>query len=118
MLLLASPVGVAVNKPPSNGSVTVTAVRGVFPWLVTVKVYVTVSTPRLVEHPLVSTSLNTPALVIAIASKQASGIIVTVGISSLTVAPDRSVTTPFTPVPLAVAWLVILPVSISDWVTT
>ena len=84
----------AVNKPPSNGSVTVTDVRGVFPWLVTVKVYVTVSTDA-VEHPLVSTSLNTPALVIAIASKQASGIIVTVGVSSLTVAPDRSVTTPF-----------------------
>ena len=117
MLLLASPDGIAVNKPPSNGSVTVTDVRGVLPWLVTVKVYVTVSTDA-VEHPLVSTSLNTPAFVIAIASKQASGTIVTVGISSLTVAPDRSVTNPFTPVPLAVAWLVILPVSISDCVTT
>ena len=59
----------AVNKPPSNGSVTVTDVSGVFPWLVTVKVYVTVSTDA-VEHPLVSTSLKTPVFVIAIASKQ------------------------------------------------
>ena len=72
MLLLVSPDGTAVNKPPSNGSVTVTPVSGVFPWLVTVKVYVTVSTPRLV-HPLVSTSLNTPVFVRAIASIQASG---------------------------------------------
>ena len=69
-MLLASPVGVAVNKPPSNGSVTVTDVSGVLPWLVTVKVYVTVST-NAVEHPLVSTSLKTPDFVIAIASKQA-----------------------------------------------
>ena len=59
----------AVNKPPSNGSVTVTDVSGVFPALVTVKVYVTVSTDA-VEHPLVSISLNTPDFVIAIASKQ------------------------------------------------
>ena len=57
MLLLVSPVGRAVKKPPSNGSVTVTDVSGVLPPLVTVKVYLTVSTPRLV-HPLVSITVE------------------------------------------------------------
>ena len=67
-----------------------------------------------VVQPLVSTSLKTPVFVRAIASIQASGSMVTVGVSSVIVSPDKSLTIPATPSPVAVAWLVILPVSISD----